>query len=57
MPLSKDFLEILVCPLCKESVRLTSDGQGLKCIKCGRIYPIRGDIPVMRIEEARIEES
>jgi len=26
--------------------------QGLKCVKCGRIYPIVSDIPVMLVEEA-----
>jgi uncharacterized protein YbaR (Trm112 family) len=26
--------------------------QGLRCVKCGRTYPIVSDIPVMLIEEA-----
>ena len=26
--------------------------QGLRCVKCGRIYPIVSDIPVMLIDEA-----
>jgi uncharacterized protein len=26
--------------------------QGLQCVKCGRIYPVVSDIPVMLIEEA-----
>ncbi len=55
MGISKELLEILACPLCKEEVRLTPDGNGLKCVKCHRVYPIRDDIPVMLIEEARIE--
>ncbi len=25
---------------------------GLQCVKCGRIYPIVSDIPVMLVEEA-----
>ena len=29
---------------------------GLQCIKCGRIYPIVSDIPVMLVDEA-FEES
>ena len=28
----------------------------LKCVQCHRVYPIRDDIPVMLIDEARIEE-
>ncbi len=57
MAISKELLDILACPLCKEEVRLTGDGGGLKCVKCHRVYPIRDDIPVMLIEEARIEEE
>lgn len=54
MAISKDLLEILVCPLCKESVILLEDNSGLKCPACHRIYPIRDDIPVMLVDEARI---
>ena len=25
---------------------------GLQCVKCGRVYPIVSDIPVMLVEEA-----
>lgn len=57
MPISKQLLEILACPLCKEPVVLTSDGGGLKCAKCKRIYPIKDDIPIMLIDEARIEDT
>ena len=52
MPISKELLEILACPLCKEEVKLTQDGNGLKCVKCHRVYPIRDDIPVMLVDEA-----
>ena len=30
--------------------------EGLHCAKCGRIYPVVSDIPVMLVDEA-IEES
>jgi uncharacterized protein YbaR (Trm112 family) len=56
MPISQDLLEILVCPLCKEPVKLTANSQGLKCSKCKRVYPIKDDIPVMLIDEAKVEE-
>ncbi len=55
MAVSKELLDILVCPECKTPVRLTPDGKGLKCSACRRVYPIRDDIPVMLPEEARIE--
>jgi uncharacterized protein YbaR (Trm112 family) len=56
MPVSERLLEILACPVCKVKVELKTDGSGLKCNKCKRVYPIRDDIPVMLIDEAVIEE-
>ncbi len=56
MALSKELLEILVCPLCKADLELKPDQSGLKCTQCKRVYPIRDDIPVMLIDEAKIEE-
>lgn len=55
MAVSKELLDILVCPLDKTPVQMTPDQQGLKCPSCHRVYPIRGDIPVMLVDEARIE--
>ena len=54
MAISKDLLEILVCPLCKTPVAFTPDQAGLKCPTCRRVYPVRDNIPVMLPEEARI---
>lgn len=56
MAISKDLLEILVCPLCKATVEMKADGSGLKCVQCKRVYPIREEIPIMLIDEAKIEE-
>ena len=55
MAISQELLDILVCPQCKVSVKLTADGQGLKCGQCRRVYPIKDDIPVMLVDEAKIE--
>ena len=52
MAISNELLEILVCPLCKARVELLDDENGLKCVECKRVYPIRDDIPVMLIDEA-----
>jgi uncharacterized protein len=57
MGISQELLDILVCPVCKAPVRLTADNAGLKCQTCGRVYPIRDDIPVMLVEEARVEKE
>lgn len=54
MSISKELLDILVCPLCKQPVYLLPDESGLKCDVCKRVYPVRDDIPVMLPEEATI---
>ena len=56
MPVSPELLEILVCPLCKESVVPTPNDDGLKCPRCNRVYPVRDDIPIMLVDEAKVEE-
>jgi uncharacterized protein YbaR (Trm112 family) len=57
MPVDKELLEILACPNCKTPVHLVNNGQGLKCDKCRRVYPIKDDIPVMLIDEATIDSE
>ncbi len=56
MPVSQELLDILVCPVpeCRVPVKLTADGQGLKCGKCHRVYPIKDDIPIMIVDQAKI---
>jgi uncharacterized protein YbaR (Trm112 family) len=54
---SKELLDILVCPLCKKPVTLQGDGKGLKCPECRRVYPIQDDIPIMLVDEAVIDPS
>lgn len=56
MPISKELLEILRCPVCKAEVVLKDDGSGLKCVQCHRVYPIRDDIPVMLVDQATVEQ-
>jgi uncharacterized protein YbaR (Trm112 family) len=50
---SPELLAILVCPVCRTQVKLTSDRQGLRCESCRVIYPIRDGFPVMIKEEAQ----
>jgi hypothetical protein len=52
MALSKELLDILVCPQCKGEIRLTEKPDGLICDTCKLLYPIKDDIPVMLIDEA-----
>jgi uncharacterized protein len=57
MAVAKELLDILVCPVCKTPVRVTDNQEGLKCATCRRVYPVRGDIPVMLVDEARIDSE
>jgi hypothetical protein len=54
MAIRQELLDILVCPVCKTPVKMLSEGSGLKCQTCKRVYPIRDEIPVMLPEEAKI---
>jgi uncharacterized protein len=57
MAISPELLEILRCPKCKSEVELKPDGSGLKCVnqECRLVYPIKEDIPVMLVDEAKVE--
>ena len=57
MAVNPELLKILVCPLCKAEVSLVHNDEALKCSKCNRVYPIRDDIPVMLVSEAKIEDG
>ncbi len=47
-------LAILVCPLTKAQLRYDAAGQELVSEAAGLAYPIRGGIPIMLIDEARV---
>jgi uncharacterized protein YbaR (Trm112 family) len=53
MPLQKEFLEILVCPECKQKVRLNPAEDALICDQCKLAYDICEEIPVMVRDKAR----
>ncbi len=53
MGISKELLEILVCPKCKGELRLNQTQDGLICERCRLLYEIREDIPIMLIDEAK----
>ena len=54
MPISEEFLKILVCPVCLKPLLQLPVDAGLKCQQCWRVYPLRDNIPVMLPEEATI---
>ncbi len=57
MKLDPVLMEILVCPDCKGTLRADDANDELVCTGCGLIYPVRDDIPVMLVDEARREET
>lgn len=49
-------IDLLVCPACRSGLQTKSDGSGLKCLICRRVYRIEDDIPVMLVSEAVVED-
>lgn len=52
MPIDPFLLSILVCPQCKGELETISRPEGLACLSCHLLYPIKDEIPVMLVEEA-----
>lgn len=50
-------LEILVCPLTKETLTFNRDSNELISEKAGLAFPIRNGIPIMLVDEARKIET
>lgn len=55
MNLDPTLLEILACPQCHAPLRVDDPAGELVCTssECGLAYPVRDDIPVLLIDEAR----
>lgn len=51
MNIDSKLLEIIVCPDCRAG--LEPQGEELVCTGCGLAYPVRDDIPVLLVDEAR----
>ena len=56
MPLVEpSLLEILACPACHAPLREDDEASELVCTSdsCGLAYPVRDEIPVLLVDEAR----
>ena len=53
--IDQKLLEILACPACKGDVE--EKGDTIVCLSCRRIYPVVDNIPVMLIDESRVEQG
>jgi uncharacterized protein YbaR (Trm112 family) len=51
----KELINDFACPACKAPLALTPKEDGLKCMACRRVYPVRDDIPILLVDEAKIE--
>ncbi len=53
MQLDAALLDILACPECRSPLRADDAASELVCTGCGLAYPVRDDIPVLLVDEAR----
>ncbi|SDS27634.1 hypothetical protein SAMN04488570_1519 [Nocardioides scoriae] len=53
MNLDPRLLDVVVCPACRSSLAADEAASELVCAGCGRAYPVRDDIPVLLVDEAR----
>ncbi len=51
--MDKKLLDILACPVCKSGLVYLKDAKELVCKADRLAFPIRDDIPVMLVDEAR----
>ncbi len=51
--MDRKLLDILACPTCKGTLVYKKDAQELICKLDRLAFPIRDDIPVMLVDEAR----
>ena len=53
MNLDPALLEILVCPQCRARLFVDHAAEELVCNACSLAYPVRNDVPVMLVDQAR----
>ena len=53
MELEEWLIDIIVCPKCRASLRADGAASELVCTGCGLAYPVRDNIPVLLVDEAR----
>jgi uncharacterized protein len=49
--LSNELLKILCCPKCHGGLLYEAEKNTLTCKKCGKVYRIKDDIPIMLPDE------
>lgn len=49
--LKKELLDILCCPKCHGDLDYDTAQNTLTCKKCGKVYEVKDDIPIMLVDE------
>jgi uncharacterized protein len=57
MKLDPALLDLIVCPDCRGGLAVDEQASELVCTSCGLAYPVRDDIPVLLVDEARRPEK
>jgi uncharacterized protein YbaR (Trm112 family) len=58
MAVSKELIDILICPNCHGKITYDEQAQTISCLgECRYVYPVRDDIPIMLIDEAEKPKS
>jgi uncharacterized protein len=53
MNLDQGLLDLIVCPACHAALSVDDAAEELVCTGCGLADPVRDDIPVLLVDEAR----
>lgn len=53
MFLDPELLDLVVCPQCRGTLAADEAAEELLCGQCGLAYPVRDDIPILLVDEAR----
>ncbi|UCH61855.1 MAG: Trm112 family protein [Fidelibacterota bacterium] len=52
MSVSRDLLDILVCPKCRGELDYHEAEKQLICLACQLVYPVEKDVPIMLIDQS-----
>jgi len=53
MKLDEKLLQLIACPKCKKELKYLEEKNKLVCENCRVYYPVKDEIPVLLIEEAK----
>jgi hypothetical protein len=51
--LKPELLDILCCPKCKGDLAYKPEQNTLTCKKCGHVYQVKDDIPIMLVDDEK----